>query len=78
VNYTHQTAPTQFIEANGMRFAYRRFGSRASDAFRRDLRVCAFDHNVRSAHGKNITKNLFAGAAKCASTARVCVRRLRA
>jgi hypothetical protein len=24
--YTHQTAPTQFIEANGIRFAYRRFG----------------------------------------------------
>ena len=23
---THQTAPTQFIEANGVRFAYRRFG----------------------------------------------------
>ena len=25
-NYTHQTAPTQFVEANGIRFAYRRFG----------------------------------------------------
>src|SRR5258707_4857724 len=25
-NYTHQTAPTQFLEANGIRFAYRRFG----------------------------------------------------
>jgi pimeloyl-ACP methyl ester carboxylesterase len=25
-NYTHQTAPTQFLEANGVRFAYRRFG----------------------------------------------------
>ncbi|WP_181832892.1 alpha/beta fold hydrolase [Bosea caraganae] len=24
--YTHDTAPTQFIEANGIRFAYRRFG----------------------------------------------------
>jgi pimeloyl-ACP methyl ester carboxylesterase len=24
--YTHHTAPTQFIEANGIRFAYRRFG----------------------------------------------------
>lgn len=24
--YTHQTAPTRFIEANGIRFAYRRFG----------------------------------------------------
>ena len=24
--YTRQTAPTQFVEANGIRFAYRRFG----------------------------------------------------
>jgi hypothetical protein len=24
--YTHQTAPTQFVEAHGIRFAYRRFG----------------------------------------------------
>src|SRR5882757_1112419 len=23
---THRTAPTQFVEANGIRFAYRRFG----------------------------------------------------
>src|SRR5439155_6180768 len=26
-NYTHQTAPTQFVEANSIRFAYRRFGN---------------------------------------------------
>lgn len=25
--HTHQTAPTQYIEANGIRFAYRRFGN---------------------------------------------------
>jgi pimeloyl-ACP methyl ester carboxylesterase len=24
--YTHRTAPTQYVEANGIRFAYRRFG----------------------------------------------------
>jgi pimeloyl-ACP methyl ester carboxylesterase len=24
--HTHQTVPTQFVEANGTRFAYRRFG----------------------------------------------------
>src|ERR1700724_3025289 len=24
---THKTAPTQFVEANGIRFAYRRFGN---------------------------------------------------
>jgi hypothetical protein len=26
IAYTHHTAPTQFVEANGIRFAYRRFG----------------------------------------------------
>jgi pimeloyl-ACP methyl ester carboxylesterase len=26
MSYTHDTAPTQFVEANGIRFAYRRFG----------------------------------------------------
>src|SRR6202140_1834680 len=26
VIYAHQTAPTQFVEANSIRFAYRRFG----------------------------------------------------
>src|ERR1700704_2995447 len=25
-NHTHHTAPTQFVEARGIRFAYRRFG----------------------------------------------------
>jgi pimeloyl-ACP methyl ester carboxylesterase len=27
-NYTHQTAPTQFVETAGIRFAYRRFANR--------------------------------------------------
>ena len=27
-NYSHQTAPTQFVEANGIRFAHRRFGKK--------------------------------------------------
>src|ERR1700737_4263717 len=27
--HNHQTAPTQFVEANGIRFAYRRFGNAA-------------------------------------------------
>ncbi len=27
-NYTHNTAPTQFVETNGIRFAYRRFGKK--------------------------------------------------
>jgi hypothetical protein len=25
-NYTHETVPTQFVEASGVRYAYRRFG----------------------------------------------------
>jgi pimeloyl-ACP methyl ester carboxylesterase len=25
-NYTHETVPTQFVEAEGIRYAYRRFG----------------------------------------------------
>ena len=25
--YTHNTAPTQYVEANGIRYAYRRFGT---------------------------------------------------
>jgi len=29
-NYTHQTAPTQFVEAAGIRFGYRRFPTVAS------------------------------------------------
>src|SRR5277367_3610910 len=28
--HTHETAPTQFVEANGIRFAYRRFGKPGS------------------------------------------------
>jgi pimeloyl-ACP methyl ester carboxylesterase len=28
-NYTHNTVPTEFIEANGIRFAYRRFGKKS-------------------------------------------------
>ena len=28
--YTHQTAPTQFVDAAGIRFAYRRFGKAGS------------------------------------------------
>src|SRR5258705_6782328 len=28
--HTHQTAPTQFVEAEGIRFAYRRFGKAGS------------------------------------------------
>ena len=26
IQHSHQTAPTQFVEAAGVRFAYRRFG----------------------------------------------------
>jgi hypothetical protein len=27
ITYTHDTVPTEFVEANGIRFAYRRFGA---------------------------------------------------
>lgn len=30
INSSHQNAPTQFVEANGIRFAYRRFGKAGS------------------------------------------------
>ena len=30
-DHTHDTAPTQFVEAGGIRFAYRRFGNTATD-----------------------------------------------
>ena len=30
ITYTHQTAPTQYVEAWGIRFAYRRFGNAGS------------------------------------------------
>jgi pimeloyl-ACP methyl ester carboxylesterase len=30
MTHTHQTAPTQFVEAKGIRFAYRRFGAKGS------------------------------------------------
>lgn len=26
MNYSHETAPTEFLEANGISYAYRRFG----------------------------------------------------
>ena len=29
-NYTHETVPTQFVEADGIRYAYRRFGKRGT------------------------------------------------
>ena len=32
--HSHQTAPTQFVEAGGIRFAYRRFGKTGVSAAR--------------------------------------------
>ena len=37
--HTHQTAPTQFVEANGIRFGYRRFGKSGAKACSRQDRV---------------------------------------
>jgi pimeloyl-ACP methyl ester carboxylesterase len=41
--HTHKTAPTQFIEANGIRFAYRRFANRRFDA-KIDIPLLFFMH----------------------------------
>src|SRR3982074_3229803 len=30
--HTHRTAPTQYVEANGIRFAYRRFGQNSGQS----------------------------------------------
>src|SRR5437899_3348023 len=42
-NYTHQSAPTQFIEAAGIRFAYRRFANRSFGA-KVDIPLLFFMH----------------------------------
>ena len=42
-NYTHQTAPTQFVEAAGIRFAYRRFANRRFGA-KIDIPLLFFMH----------------------------------
>jgi hypothetical protein len=41
--HTHQTAPTQFVEANGIRFVYRRFGKPGG------VPLCAQKPNTRHA-----------------------------
>jgi hypothetical protein len=42
--HTHQTAPTQFVEANGIRFAYRRFGKAGGVPI-------VFNHALHGHHG---------------------------
>src|SRR5712692_4706878 len=42
-SYTHQTAPTQFVEAAGIRFAYRRFANRRFGA-KIDIPLLFFTH----------------------------------
>src|SRR6266852_4005752 len=42
-NYKHQTAPTQFVEAAGIRFAYRRFANRRFGA-KIDIPLLFFMH----------------------------------
>lgn len=47
--YTHQMAPTRFVEANGIRFAYRRFGKAGGVPliFNQHFRGTAVDTLVR-------------------------------
>jgi hypothetical protein len=46
-NYTHQTAPTQFVEAAGNRFAYRHFANRRFGAMI-DIPLLFFMHFTRT------------------------------
>ena len=63
-NYTHETVPTQFVEAKGIRYAYRRFGKagtvqllflRPSDSLLRSENGGTIPPTDRYATLKNIT-----------------------
>ena len=52
--HSHQTAPTQFVEANSIRFAYRRFGKTGGvpEAESLDRRFTAVEKDQRAIHIK--------------------------
>ena len=56
-DYTHETVPTRFVEANGIRYAYRRFGKAGTVPllFLQYLAAnsLAADHEVDRAHTSN-------------------------
>jgi pimeloyl-ACP methyl ester carboxylesterase len=73
--YTHQTAQTQFVEANGIRFAYRRFGktSRVPIVFNQHFRdtMDYWDPAVTDGLAKNREVILFNNAGVSSSSGRV-------
>ena len=70
--HTHQTAPTQFVEANGIRFAYRRFGKAGGVplVFMQHFRggMDHWDPTVTDGFAKHRTIILFDNAGVAAST----------
>ena len=73
--HNHQTAPTQFVEANGIRFAYRRFG-KAGDAplvFNQHFRgtMDYWDPAVTDGLAKNREVILFDNAGVSSTSAKV-------
>jgi hypothetical protein len=66
--YTHDTVPTEFVEAGGIRFAYRRFGDRGTG----HAPVVFFQHFVGNLddHDPAISDG-FAGKGRCWSAQRV-------
>src|ERR1700749_1255571 len=70
--YTHETAPTQFLEAGGIRFAYRRFGRAGGiplvffNHFRGNLET--FDPAITNGFGADREVVLFDNAGVGAST----------
>src|SRR5580700_4214877 len=70
--HTHQTAPTQFVEANGIRFAYRRFGKPGGvpPVFMQHFRggMAHWDPAVTDGFAEHRPAILFADAGAAAST----------
>src|ERR1700674_3226360 len=66
MTYRHVTAPTQFVEANGIRFAYRRFGQEGGTPllFMQHFRggMDHWDPTVTDGFGKNRPVILFDNA----------------
>ena len=51
--HTHQTAPTQFVEANGIRFAYRQFGIMPDAIWRLTIRCQRSRPRCHSLHSRH-------------------------
>jgi hypothetical protein len=72
MSHTHVTAPTQFVEANGIRFAYRQFGM-ATGVF-----SCSTSAAVTDGLGRDRPVILFDNAGVAGSSGDTPVCRLRA